>query len=258
MKKLLYITFILITTISYSQNQISYEAIWLNEGMEEQYLEVEKFWSEIKKEAISRDLQSGWVVWKVVKNPDNEEHQKKPDYIVMNGFKDADQRKKQVNWEELGMEVYKGKLSKSKYKKEFAKWQGTRKKTSRFLVERLDNTEWKVPPGSETKVYFNGFQALNDDYENYEMKFFKDWHEKRTNAGVQAWWEFNKVINRSKNANQEVTHFTLDILKDGASEYEHPDSSLFTHQMLVKNGVASRKRIIGDKMTMLYSHFQQN
>ena len=71
MKKLLYITFILITTISYSQNQISYEAIWLNEGMEEQYLEVEKFWSEIKKEAISRDLQSGWVVWKVIKNPDN-------------------------------------------------------------------------------------------------------------------------------------------------------------------------------------------
>ena len=62
-----------------------------------------------------------------------------------------------------------------------------------------------------------------------------------------------------KMANTELrTHFTLDILKDGASEYEHPDSSLFTHQMLVKNGVASRKRIIGDKMTMLYSHFQQN
>ena len=60
------------------------------------------------------------------------------------------------------------------------------------------------------------------------------------------------------NANQEVTHFTIDILKDGASAYEHPDSSLYTHQMLVKNGVASRKRIIGDKMTILYSHFQQN
>ena len=30
--------------------------------MEEQYIEVEKFWSEIKKEAISRDLQNGWVV----------------------------------------------------------------------------------------------------------------------------------------------------------------------------------------------------
>ena len=51
------------------------------------------------------------------------------------------------------------------------------------------------------------------------MKFFKDWHEKRTNAGLQAWWEFNKVINRSKNANQEVTHFTLDILK--AVSYTH-------------------------------------
>ena len=91
----------------------------------------------------------------------------------MNGYKDADQRKKQVNWEEVGRNAYKGKLSKSKFTKEFSKWQGVRKKTSRFLVERLDNTEWKVPPGSETKVYFSGFQALNDDYENYEMKYFK-------------------------------------------------------------------------------------
>ena len=140
MKKLLSTSLLFFIQFSISQTQISYEAVWLNEGMEEQYMEVEKFWSEIKKEAISRDLQSFWVVWKVIKNSDNEEHQKKPDYIVMNAYKDADQRKKQVDWEELGREVYKGKLSKSKYKKEFGKWQGVRKKTSRFLVERLDNT----------------------------------------------------------------------------------------------------------------------
>ena len=258
MKKLLYITIILITTICYSQNQISYEAIWLNEGMEEQYLEVEKFWSEIKKEAISRDLQSGWVVWKVVKNPDNEEHQKKPDYIVMNGFKNADQRKKQVNWEELGMEVYKGKLSKSKYKKEFAKWQGTIKKTSRFLVERLDNTEWKVPPGSETKVYFNGFQALNDDYENYEMKYFKKLHEKRMEAGDLGWWEFNKVISRSDNENKDVTHFTMDVTLVDNYFQTYPEATEFSDQMMRKHGAASRKRIIGDQLELKFFQFAQN
>ena len=101
MKKLLSISLLLFINFSISQTQISYEAIWLNEGMEEQYIEVEKFWSEIKKEAISRDLQNGWVVWKVIKDPENESHSKKPDYIVMNAYKDEDQRKKQVNWEEL-------------------------------------------------------------------------------------------------------------------------------------------------------------
>ena len=101
MKKLLSISLLLFINFSISQTQISYEAIWLNEGMEEQYIEVEKFWSEIKKEAISRDLQNGWVVWKVIKDPENESHSNKPDYIVMNAYKDEDQRKKQVNWEEL-------------------------------------------------------------------------------------------------------------------------------------------------------------
>jgi hypothetical protein len=258
MKKLLYINFLFIITLSYSQEQVAYEAIWLNDGMEEQYLEVETFWSEIKKEAISRDLQNGWVVWKVVKDPENESHSKKPDYIVMNGYKDSDQREKQINWEELGMEVYKGKLSKSKYKKEFAKWQGTRKKTSRFLVERLDNTEWKIPPGSETKVYFNGFQALNDDYENYEMKFFKKWHEKRMETGDLGWWEFNKVISRSDNENQDVTHFTMDIalIDNYMGSYQQPTE--FSDQMLMKHGSESRKRIIGDELELKFVQFPQN
>jgi hypothetical protein len=258
MKKLLSISLLLFINFSISQTQISYEAIWLNEGMEEQYMEVEKFWSEIKKEAISRNLQEGWVVWKVIKNPENESHSKKPDYIVMNAYKDEDQRKKQVNWEELGRQAYKGKLSKSKYKKEFGKWQGTRKKTSRFLVERLDNTEWKVPQDSKTKVYFNGFQALNDDYENYEMKYFKKWHEKRMEAGELGWWEFNKVINRSENENQDVTHFTMDVaLVDNYLE-TYDEVTEFTDQMLMKHGVQSRKRIIGDELELKFVQFPQN
>jgi hypothetical protein len=176
----------------------------------------------------------------------------------MNGYKDSDQREKQINWEELGMEVYKGKLSKSKYKKEFAKWQGTRKKTSRFLVERLDNTEWKIPPGSETKVYFNGFQALNDDYENYEMKFFKKWHEKRMETGDLGWWEFNKVISRSDNENQDVTHFTMDIalIDNYMGSYQQPTE--FSDQMLMKHGSESRKRIIGDELELKFVQFPQN
>ena len=255
-KQILSILFTLSFLISFSQ-LISYEAIWVNEGMEEDYISVEEMWSEVKKQAIADDIQDFWIVFKLDKDPANEDDIKKPDYIVMNGFKDDVQRTKQTNWKELAQKVYKGKMSKRKFEMAWEKTPTVRKETRTFLVERLDNTVWNAPDEGQTlSFYFNGFQALNEDYENYEMKFFKDWHEKRTNAGAQAWWEFNKVISRSKNANQDVTHFTMDILKNGQPNYEHPDSSLFTHQMLVKNGVASRKRVIGDKMSSVYALFE--
>tara|TARA_B100000459_G_scaffold101270_1_gene57949 strand:- start:53 stop:826 length:774 start_codon:yes stop_codon:yes gene_type:complete len=255
-KQILSIIFTLTFSISFSQ-LISYEAIWVNEGMEEDYISVEEMWSEVKKQAIADDIQDFWIVFKVQKDATNADDLKKPDYIVMNGFKDEEQRTKQTNWKELAQKVYKGKMSKKKFEKAWEMTPTVRKETRNFLVERLDNTVWNAPDeGQSLNFFFNGFQALNDDYENYEMKFFKDWHEKRTNAGKQAWWEFNKVLSRSKNANQDVTHFTMDILKADTPNYEHPDSSLFTHQMLVKNGVASRKRVIGDQMTMMFALFE--
>ena len=112
--------------------------------------------------------------------------------------------------------------------------------------------------GSKTKVYFNGFQALNDDYENYEMKYFKKWHEKRMEAGELGWWEFNKVINRSENENQDVTHFTMDValLDNYLETYE--EVTEFTDQMLMKHGVQSRKRIIGDELELKFVQFAQN
>ena len=45
-KQILSILFILSLTTSFSQ-LISYEAIWVNEGMEEDYISVEDMWSSI-------------------------------------------------------------------------------------------------------------------------------------------------------------------------------------------------------------------
>ena len=101
-KQILSIIFIL--SLSFSSSQlISYEAIWVNDGMEEDYLSVEELWSEVKKQAIADDIQDFWVVFKVEKDSTNPESMKKPDYIVFNGFKDDEQRKKQTNWKELAM-----------------------------------------------------------------------------------------------------------------------------------------------------------
>ena len=98
-KQILSIIFTLTFSISFSQ-LISYEAIWVNEGMEEDYISVEEIWSEVKKQAIADDIQDFWIVFKVQKDATNADDLKKPDYIVMNGFKYEEQRTKQTNWKE--------------------------------------------------------------------------------------------------------------------------------------------------------------
>ena len=257
MKKYLLSTiFILSYFISFSQ-LVSYEAIWVKEDMNASYLEVEEFWSKVKEQAIADGSQDFWVVFQLEKDLANESEMKKPDFIVMNGFKDSIQRSKSVNWKELARSVYKKELSKKKFEKKWSLGWEVRKETRSFLVERLDNTEWKAQPDQELKFLFNGFQQLNEDYENYEMKYFKNMHMKRMDNGQLAWWEFNKVLSRSDNANKEVTHFTMDVIINDASDW-NPNTDSFVDQMMIKNGVASRKRIIGDTMKVLYAKFPEN
>ena len=115
-KQILSILFILSITISFSQ-LVSYEAIWVKDSMDESYVEVEEFWSKIKEQAIADDSQDFWIVFKLEKDIENADHKMKPDYIVMNGYKDSIQRSKSVNWQELGKKVYKKELSKKKFEK---------------------------------------------------------------------------------------------------------------------------------------------
>ena len=256
-KQILSILFTLSFLISFSQ-LVSYEAIWVNDGMEDDYIAVEEMWSEVKKQAIADNLQDFWIVFKVEKDSTNPDHLTKPDYIVMNGFEDDAQRTMQKNWKELGMKVYKGKMSKRKFEKAWDKTPTVRKETRNFLVERLDNSVWSpLAEGKEARFLFNGFKALNDDYESFEMKYFKENHNKQIEAGSRAWWEFNKVISRSENANQEVTHFTMDII-DANYQWSNDNEPSFTDQMMSKYGVASRGRVLGDRMSMVYALFQEN
>ena len=256
-KQILSILFTLSFLISFSQ-LVSYEAIWVKDGMDESYVEVEEFWSKIKEQAIADDLQDFWVVFKLEKDSENEDDMTKPDYIVMNGFKDSLQRSKSVDWQGLAKTVYKKELSKKNFEKKWSLGMNVRKETRNFLVERLDNSVWSpLAEGKEARFLFNGFKALNDDYENFEMEYFKENHNKQIEAGSRAWWEFNKVLSRSENANQEVTHFTMDII-DADYQWSNDNEPSFTDKMMSKYGVASRERVIGDRMMMLFSQFQQN
>ena len=49
----------------------------------------------------------------------------------------------------------------------------------------------------------------NEEYENLEMKFAKKSHEIDI-LDYRAFWAFDKIIDRSENANREITHFTFE------------------------------------------------
>ncbi len=51
-------------------------AVDLNDGAEDDYLKLEKFWSAVHEEAIDQGLQTGWSVWK-------ELHKKEMKQIIM-------------------------------------------------------------------------------------------------------------------------------------------------------------------------------
>ena len=72
-KQILSILFTLSFLISFSQ-LVSYEAIWVNDGMEDDYIAVEEMWSEVKKQAIADNLQDFWIVFKVEKDSTNPDH----------------------------------------------------------------------------------------------------------------------------------------------------------------------------------------
>ena len=256
MKKFtLTILFTFYLTFSFAQ-LITHMSVRVDDNERQGYLELENFWSEIHEQAIKDGLSQRWMVWEFTYE-DEEASKGKPDFLVMNFYKDSIQKSKtaNLNFKDYAKKVYKGKLSKSKFEK---KWNLPLGKRNFYELERLDNTYWHGELKIGMKISMNVFKSLNEDYEDYEMKFFKKWHEKRMETGDLGWWEFNKVISRSDNENQDVTHFTMDIALIDNYMGSYPQPTEFSDQMLIKHGSESRKRIIGDELELKFVQFPQN
>ena len=94
-KKLLILLVIVICSSSYSQDLSNvyrkFEEVSINEGLEDDYYEFEKFWSVVNEKLIKEGKLLGWFLWKVDKKIN--EGNTWADYIIINVFKD----KKQMN-----------------------------------------------------------------------------------------------------------------------------------------------------------------
>ena len=245
MKKYILSTlFVLSISISFSQ-LITHTSVRVDDSERESYLELEEFWSKIHEQAIKDEYSDGWMLWEFTYK-DAEEAKGKPDFLIMNFHKDSVQRQKgySIDIKEYARKIHSN-LSKRNFEK---KWNLPRGERNNYRLIRLDNTNWISTLEKGNEIYLNVFKALNDDYESYEMEYFKKMAEKQIVNGTRKWWEFNKIL--SSNINTETsldgsqTHVTIDMPGRTPTEEERKDmweNRSFIDKMMQKNGSASRE-----------------
>lgn len=243
MKKINLLITLLFSVITYSQ-VITYTSVRLEEGQQEAYLDLERFWSKIHEKAIKDDLETGWLIFEVVPVDGDENAENQPDFLIMNFYQDSIQMNKEVDFYKLGRSVY-SKLSKKKFDKIWEEGPyGTR---NFYQLERLDNTTWLFGDLEiGTVLTLNAFKQLDENYEQYEMDFYKKWHNKRILNGSRKWWELNRVLSSSENGNKDITHVTLDMMGKELSDSEREkfwNEVTFTDRMMWSNGAKTREMI---------------
>ena len=239
MKKFLFTLFfgLFIFANSYSQ-VIVMDIVQVKDGMNAQYEAVEKFAEPIKREAVKMGKQLGWYIMKRKSGGDLSELENKGigDYIILNIFKDEAQMKSGMDWNAIAKKVYKGKMSSRSIEKKLETLGAPRKDTRSYTLENIYYTKPGQANRGET-VYIFPAEALNDEYEKYEMEVFRPMWEKRILEGSHKYWGFNKITKRSDNAYQNLTHIIFNMPTDLKSNLKTD----FTTQKAMDTGYKSRK-----------------
>jgi len=241
------ITLVFLFSVSIHSQDMSnvhrvFEEITLNDGLVEEYAGFESFWGTVKEKQIKDGNLLGWFVWKV--DPKSNDNQPWTDYIVLNVFANKSQMDKMNSkdaewWNKYIKSAHKGKTKRSVIKKYLKETTDNkyRKKSVTYTVKGLGVilTE-QAAPQEGTKAVYRGIEQLNYDYVDFELNYFKPWHEATSS---RLYWEVNEILSRSDNAYKPVTHTIFEIVNPDVSS--NNENLSFTDQMMIKYGVASRK-----------------
>jgi hypothetical protein len=238
----LFSVFTIATAQDWSKAYRQVEEITLNEGLEEDYIKFESFWKTIKEKHVKEGKLAGWFVWKV--DPTSNDNKAWADYLIVNVYANEKQMKdmasKPLEWWQNEMKVaHKGKTKRSIIKKYSQETMDNkyRKKSISYVNKGLDAFMLEeASPNIGTKANYIGIEQLNDDYVDFETKFFAPSHKE---SKARLYWELNEIIDRSENAYKPVTHMIFEIPNPNAPETEWEPS--FAEEMAMKYGIASRK-----------------
>ena len=240
-KTFLTILFLLAITSNqvFSQNfYAQIQEVTVQEGLNSEYEEFEKFWSVVNEKLIADGHLAGWSFWKV--NPESNDNNPWADYILYNQFSSEDQMNSTLSkspewWTEYVEKAHKGKSKRSLIKK-YVKETLDNKYKERLVTYNISNVaafaDDKLQPAVGINAVYIGMEQLNEDYERFETEYFQNRHK-----GNKLYWEFNKITNRSDNAYKPVTHNIFEVNMENS---EQDQDSGFVDEMMVKYGSASR------------------
>ena len=215
-------------------------------SMKNDYEKFEAMWANVHEEIHKKGNKTGWFFFKVIPNPNNPDNKKADfDYVILNFYKDDEARK--AGW---GVEVNDAFIKKVNY----GKMKSSEIKRLLSVRQNKIKTEWKnyimtgldatIDVGGDPKigdkVNYIGVKALNNDYENYEMKWFKNGHNEDILSGRRIAWYFNKVLSSSDKANKSLTHAIFERFNLNAPQREQTEPT-FEQQMMWKHGGAARE-----------------
>ena len=240
-KTFLTILFLLALTSNqvFSQNfYAQIQEVTVQEGLNSEYEEFEKFWSVVNEKLIADGHLAGWSFWKV--NPESNDNNPWADYLLYNLFSSEDQMNSTLSkspewWTEYVEKAHKGKSKRSLIKK-YVKETLDNKYKQKLVTYNTSNiaafADDKLQPAAGLNAVYIGMEQLNEDYERFETEYFQNRHQ-----GNKLYWEFNKITNRSDNAYKPVTHNIFEVNMENS---EQDQDSGFVDEMMVKYGSASR------------------
>lgn len=254
MKKFLTLTSVLIT--SWLSAQIaSMEAYVIYEGKDNDYRKIENFVAPLKAMAVKEGNLVQWIVMKRKSGGDLTSIDKSTEiatYLVFNVYKDRAQMESDDwnNYRGYANNIYKNKMSKSSISKMFSLIEGgkVKKQVRQYLIQGLYQTASFRPQIGDV-ITLDPMEALNEDYESFELEFFKPrWQKVIDNGGLRM-WGFAKVISSNDNAYKNLTHF---VFKNPTGLPISFDENSFLDSKLEAMGMKSRKIYNGATMEIIH------
>lgn len=216
------------------------DIVQVKEGKEADYEAVEAFVAPIMGEAVANGDKMGWYIFKRMKGGDLSEIEDKGvgDYMIINVYKDRVQMEANTmtTFSSYARKVYKGKMTNRSLDKKMSTLMDARKDTRSYTLENIYYTKPnRLQVGDEIGVF--AAQQLNEDYEDFEMHYYRPMWEEMILTGAHKAWNFNRIIERSDNAYQNLTHIIFNAV--GTGEYKFKED--FISRKLGEMGTASRK-----------------
>ena len=244
MKKILFSILALIFVSSLNAQIAKMEAYVLQDGKDSDYRKIEKFVAPLKAMAIKEGNLMQWIVMKRKSGGDLTNIDKTKEianYIVFNIYKDESQMELDNwnNYKGYAKSIYKGKMTKKAIAEMFRIAEGNEvKKSGRsYTIKGIYQTpSYRAQIGDI--INLAPMEALNEDYEKFEMEYFMPNWQKAINTGGLRMWGFTKVISSSDNAFKNLTHFVFQNPTGAEIVFEEES---FLDSKILQLGIDSRK-----------------